>query len=212
MIPMTFPLRYGWRTAAVAAAFALSTATFAQAPADAPATPPKPTEPKPAEARPADAKPADARPEVRAGDGPLAALAWLPGCYRGTANQREFREQWLPLRGDLLVGASHTVAQSRTQDFSHMRIEPRADGVFYVITPSRQAELAFRLTSQESEGPDRIFTFTSASTAFPQRIIYRRGTEGWLYVHVEGPVGGEERRVIYPMRRIDCESGDFLLQ
>jgi hypothetical protein len=164
--------------------------------------------PAPAEPRPADATPA----ETRAGEGPLATLGWLPGCYRGTANQREFREQWLPLRGDLLVGASHTVLAGKTQDFSHMRIEPRADGVYYVITPSRQPELAFRLTGQEADGPDRVFTFSSGGATFPQRIVYRRATGGWLYIHVEGPVGGEERRVIYPMRRIDCEGGEFIDQ
>ena len=194
--------------AAALAALLVSFVAFAQGAAS-----PAPAEAKPADAKPADPKPADTKPAEAAHE-PLSmeSLSWLAGCWRGTANQREFREHWLPLRGDLLVGASHTVAQARTQDFSHMRIEPRADGVFYVITPSRQPELAFRLTSQESEGPDRIFTFTNASPAFPQRIIYRRGTEGWLYVHVEGPVGGEERRIIYPMRRIDCESGEFVAQ
>ena len=173
----------------------VAAATIAQAP------PPAPADAKPAEGQPAEAAPAA---------GPLGMFAWLPGCYRGTANQREFREQWLPLRGDLLVGASHTVFAGKTQDFSHMRIEPRADGPWYVITPSRQPELAFRLSGQESEGPDRIFTFAREAATFPQRIVYRRGTGGWVYIHVEGSVGGEDRRVIYPMRRVDCEGGEFI--
>jgi hypothetical protein len=50
----------------------------------------------------------------------------------------------------------------------------------------------------------------NATHDFPQTIIYRRGTGGWLYVHVEGALGGEDKRIIYPMRRIDCESGEFL--
>jgi hypothetical protein len=29
-------------------------------------------------------------------------------------------------------------------------------------------------------------------------------------VHVEGKLGGEDRRVIYPLRRIDCEGGEFI--
>ncbi|HVF63493.1 MAG TPA: DUF6265 family protein [Casimicrobiaceae bacterium] len=154
---------------------------------------------------PTDVKPDDAKLQ-----GPLAKLAWLSGCFRGTANQREFREHWLPLRGDLLVGASHTVTQGRTQDFSHMRIEPRTDGVFFVVTPARQPEIAFRLTGEESDGPDRIYTFTNAATSFPQRLVYRRGSEGWMYVHVEGQLNNEERKVIYPMRRIVCETGELI--
>ena len=62
------------------------------------------------------------------------------------------------------------------------------------------------------DGTDAVYTFVNPAHDFPQRIVYRRGTEGWLYVHVEGKLKGEERRIIYPMRRIDCESGEFLRQ
>lgn len=159
----------------------------------------------PADARPAEAKPAESRPE-----GPLAQLAWLAGCWRGSVNQREFREHWLPLRGDLLIGVGHTVAGGRTQDYEYVRLELRADGVHYVAAPRNQKETAFRLADRKLDGPDEIFTFTNPGHDFPQSIVYRRGTEGWLYVHVEGKIGSEERKVIYPFRRVDCESGEFL--
>src|SRR5512141_84697 len=51
----------------------------------------------------------------------LAQLAWLEGCWRGVANDREFREHWLPLRGDLLVGVSHTVMEGKTVGFEYLR-------------------------------------------------------------------------------------------
>ncbi len=140
----------------------------------------------------------------------LSDLSWLSGCWRGSVNQREFREHWLPLRGNLLIGAGHTVTQERTQDFEYVRIEPRADGLHYVAQPSAGKETAFRLADRQVDGPDTIFTFANDTHDFPQRIVYRRGTEGWLYIHVEGRVQGEERKVIYPLRRIDCESGDLI--
>jgi hypothetical protein len=162
--------------------------------------------PPAAESKPAESKPVDTPPALASID----ALSWLPGCWRGTANQREFREHWLPLRGSLLVGAGHTVNAGRTQDFEYMRVEPRTDGLYYVAVPSGQKETAFKLASRETDGPDTIFTFANATNAFPQSIIYRRATGGWLYVHVEGKVGGEDRKVIYPLRRVDCETGDFI--
>jgi hypothetical protein len=140
----------------------------------------------------------------------LSDLSWLSGCWRGSVNQREFREHWLPLRGNLLIGAGHTVTQDRTQDFEYVRIEPRADGLHYIAQPSAGKETAFRLADRQVDGPDTIFTFANDAHDFPQRIVYRRGTEGWLYIHVEGRVQGEERKVIYPLRRIDCESGDLI--
>jgi hypothetical protein len=141
---------------------------------------------------------------------PLSDFAWLSGCWRGIVNQREFREHWLPLRGNLLIGAGHTVMQDRTQNFEYVRIEPRGDALYYVAQPSGGRETAFRLADRTEDGADTIFTFASDGQDFPQRIVFRRGSEGWLYIHVEGRQQGEERRVIYPLRRIDCESGEIL--
>lgn len=160
---------------------------------------------------PSQAQPAAAGTEsAGSSDGTLAALGWLSGCWRGSVNQREFREHWLPLRGNLLIGAGHTVMGGRTQDFEYLRLEERLDGVYYVAAPVRQKETAFRFVDRKSDGPDSIFTFSNPAQDFPQTIIYRRASEGWLYVHVEGKLGGEERRVIYPFRRVDCETDELI--
>jgi len=165
--------------------------------------------PTPPPAR-AEAKPVPAGTAEAAG--PLAQLAWLEGCWRGSVNKREFREHWLPLRGNLLIGASHTVLQDRTQDFEYVRVESRGDGLHYVAQPSGGRETTFRLADRQMDGADTVYTFANDAQDFPRRIVYRRGSEGWLYIHVEGRVQGEERRVIYPLRRIDCESGDVILK
>ena len=142
----------------------------------------------------------------------LSDLSWLAGCWRGSVNQREFREHWLPLRGNLLIGASHTVLQDRTQDFEYVRVESRGDGLHYIAQPSGGRETTFHLADRQMDGADTVYTFANDAQDFPRRIVYRRGSEGWLYIHVEGRVQGEERRVIYPLRRIDCESGDVILK
>jgi len=140
----------------------------------------------------------------------LASLAWLDGCWRGEVAQYEFREHWLPLSGGLMVGAGHVVFQGKTQDYGFLRLETRQDGVYYVSISSARKEAAFRLTATTIDDKDTIFTFTNPVDEFPLRVVYRRGTEGWLYAAVEGKVKGEETTVIYPMRRVDCQSGDIL--
>jgi hypothetical protein len=144
----------------------------------------------------------------------LEPLAWLEGCWRGDVNQREYHEHWMPLRGGMLIGASQTVMQGRMQGYEHLRLESRPDGVYYVATPSGKEETAFRLHEQtvdKAEGRnDTIFTFTNPRPDFPQRIVYRRASAGWLYASVEGKVGGADRQVTYPMRRVDCESGEVI--
>ena len=140
----------------------------------------------------------------------LEPLAWLHGCWEGKVNFRDFREEWLPLKSDVMVGVSQTVLQGKMVDFEYLRLEQRPEGVFYVAAPSGKKETRFRLSGKTQDGADEIFTFENLVDDFPQRIIYRRGTEGWLYAHVEGKLNGEERKVIYPMRRVDCGTGEFI--
>jgi hypothetical protein len=168
--------------------------------------------PTPAEAAKATS-PAPAEP-AKAPSPPLElnSLAWLEGCWRGEVSQYEFREHWLPLRGGLMVGAGHSLMQGKTQDYGYLRLETRPDGVYYVAIPPGKKESSFKLTATASDDKDTIFTFTNSVDEFPQRILYRRGIEGWLYATVEGKVNGENRKVIYPMRRIDCQSGTVILK
>ena len=140
----------------------------------------------------------------------LGSLSWLDGCWRGEVAKYEFREHWLPLRGGLMVGAGHVVFEGKTQDFGYLRLETRPDGVYYVSISSARKELSFKLTATSIDEKDTIFTFTNPVDEFPQRVIYRRAQDGWLYATVEGKVGGEDKKVIYPMRRVDCQSGDFI--
>jgi hypothetical protein len=140
----------------------------------------------------------------------LEPLGWLHGCWDGKVNQRDFREEWLPLRGDMMIGVSQTVSQGKTQDFEYLRLELRPEGIFYVAVPSGKKETSFRLSGSTRDGENEIFTFDNPVDEFPQRIIYRRGSEGWLYAHVEGKLNGASRSVIYPMRRVDCASGELI--
>jgi hypothetical protein len=178
---------------AITSAAAQTTPTQAPAPAVAPA-----------------AKPDAAKPDA----GALASLAWLEGCWRGTAGPREFREQWMPLFGGMMIGVSQTVEKGATQGFEYLRLEARPEGVFYVAATSGRTETAFRFEGETvdttMERHDAVFTFVNPKLDFPAKIAYRRATEGWLYASVEGKVNGVERKATYPMRRISCESGEFI--
>jgi len=155
---------------------------------------------------PAELKPAEENRPASA----LAPLSWLEGCWRGNVNDREFREQWLPLRGDLMVGVSHTVYEGKTQSYEYLRIENRADGVHYVAVPAKVGETAWKLEQTTVDGAITTFTFANPTLDFPRQLSYRRDIDGWLYATLDGKVQGVDRQVIYPMRRVDCESGDLI--
>lgn len=196
------------RAGALAAVWLIATMAVAQAPAP----PPSGREPPRYQPAAPEAAPEAERATQPADAGPLAPLEWLAGCWQGAVNQREFREQWLPLRGGMLIGAGQQVSRGRMQDYEYLRIESRADGIVFSQFSGDRKEMAFKLASTTTEDKDTIFTFANVADAFPARLVYRRGADGWLYETIEGTLEGKERRVIYPLRRIDCESGELILK
>jgi hypothetical protein len=189
-------------------------------------TPPAPPSPSAAPAAPAPAAPAEATapastpaggpkapaPAAEGGSG-IDQLAWLAGCWSGEVNKREFLEHWLPLRGGMMIGVSHTVMAGRTLDYEYLRLEQRDSDAYYVTAPPGKPETAYRLAGvTKPDDTHTVFDFTNPTETFPQKISYQRGAEGWLYAEVDGKVNGADRKVIYPMRRVSCESGAFILK
>lgn len=183
------------RAAVLPLAFVASLASAQPATGPA-AAPPSPT--------PAPAAPAD----------PLAEFAWLDGCWKGSVNQRDFREHWMAPQGGMLLGVSQVVMAGKTVGYEYLKIERRPDGVYYVAVPSDGKEEAFRYAGvtidTAGDRGDHLFAFENPALEFPKRIVYRQATGGWLYAQVEGKVNGADRQVIYPMRHVDCATGAFL--
>ncbi len=141
----------------------------------------------------------------------LASLSWLEGCWQGDVNQREFTEQWMPARAGAMQGTSRMVMAGKSQGDEKLRLESRTDGIYYVVAPDGQKEQAFRFIGKtvdmiEGRGDD-IFTFENPTQEFPQRIVYRHTAGGGLFAQVEGKVNGADRKIIYPMHKIDCGAG-----
>ena len=221
MNPSRYPF-YAVRSMLLAslAAVALLLATGAaaqQAPAPAPiAQPAEPTAPvttAPAAApvTPGAAAPAPAH-AAQVVPGPIAPLAWLQGCWRGEVNQREFREYWMPPQGDVMVGVGQLALDGRMNDYEYLRLESRDGAILFSQFSGDRKELAFKLATTTTDDKDTVFTFANTTSAFPARLIYRRGgTDGWLYETIEGPLNGANKSVIYPLRRVDCETDEFIL-
>jgi len=138
----------------------------------------------------------------------LASLAWLEGCWKGAVTQHEFTERWNAASGDAMKGTSRMVIGGVSQGDDALRLEARADGLYYVITPAAGKEMSLRFvgrTTDTVEGrSDEIFTFENPAQPYPQRIAYRHTAGGALYAEVAGKVNGAERTVIYPMGKVEC--------
>jgi hypothetical protein len=99
----------------------------------------------------------------------------------------------------MLVGMSRTVADGRTASFEFMRIEARADGIYYVAQPGGRPPVDFKLASESATD----LTFVNPGHADRlKKVIYRRGVDDRLNARIEGESGGKAFAEDYPYRRV----------
>jgi hypothetical protein len=114
-------------------------------------------------------------------------LAWMSGSWEGTAGKASIEEHWTPVAGGTLFGVSRTIVEGKTVAFEFLRIEARADGIFYVAQPGGRLPTDFKLT--RLEGSEAVFE--NLQHDFPQRIIYKKNADGTLDARVEGERNGK---------------------
>ncbi len=130
-------------------------------------------------------------------------LAWLSGCWRSEGGEAGSGEQWLPLAGQTLLGASRTVRGGATVGYEFMQIRQQADGsVVFAALPNGRNETLFTLLP----GAPLEAVFENAGNDFPQRVIYRLEEGGRLRARIEGRRGGAPTGIDFPMQRTPCEA------
>lgn len=130
----------------------------------------------------------------------LAALRWLAGCWERRTPERVTLEMWMRPEGELMLGASRTVAGGLTREFEQLHLEARGDTLIYTAVPSGQKETAFRSNQLSDSG----FVVENPAHDFPQRISYRRRGADSLLARIEGKGPSGTRGIDFPMQRVSC--------
>jgi len=66
----------------------------------------------------------------------LNDLAWITGDWQsGPGGRAQVEEHWTKPAGATMMGVSRTIVGEKTAEFEFLRIEQRADGIFYVAHP-----------------------------------------------------------------------------
>lgn len=121
----------------------------------------------------------------------LQDLGWLAGYWVQDRENIRMEECWLEPMGGLMVGMHRDVKASGHVFYEYLRIEERADGIYYVAKPSNQAEASFRLVGLEA---GRQVVFENKAHDFPQRIVYFLEPDGSLRANIEGV--NDDRNVV----------------
>jgi len=128
----------------------------------------------------------------------LQDIGWLAGDWQLTDGKQCVEEHWTAPSSNMLVGTSRTVEGGRTVSFEFMRIEARADGVFYVAQPGGKPPVDFKLASDTAS--ELVFVNPGHADHL-KRVVYKTQGAGRLSARVEGEDGGKAFAVDYPYRR-----------
>lgn len=141
---------------------------------------------------------------VAALPGPIDDLAWLSGCWMSSNQEPGSAEHWMLPAGGTMIGMNRTVSGGKTVAFEFMRIVEQEDGgLEFIASPSGQKTTGFTMTNVTN----REVIFENPDHDFPQRIIYRLVSDEELLGRIEGTIDGVERAADFPMKKVDCESG-----
>ncbi len=121
----------------------------------------------------------------------LADISWISGDWQTEpGGRRQIEEHWTKVAGNSMLGMSRTVAGDKTVEFEYLRIEQRADGIYYVAHPkARCPGTDFKLTRASATEA----VFENPQHDFPKRIIYRKSGDDSLTASIDA---GEGTRAI----------------
>jgi uncharacterized protein DUF6265 len=125
----------------------------------------------------------------------LADLAWLTGDWQTPPGGRaQIEEHWTKAAGGSMIGMGRTIAGEKTWEFEYLRIEQRADGIYYVAHPKGQCPgTDFKLT--RASATDVVFE--NPQHDFPKRIIYRKDGDDGLAASIDGGEGTKSMSFTY---------------
>src|SRR5215203_2551671 len=117
----------------------------------------------------------------------LADISWISGDWQtGPGARAQIEEHWTQAAGATMMGVSRTVAGEKTVEFEYLRIEQRADGIYYVAHPkARCPGTDFKLTRASATEA----VFENPQHDFPKRIIYRKTANDALTASIDGGEG-----------------------
>ena len=119
----------------------------------------------------------------------ITQLDWLSGTWESAGGRSQTEEHWTGVAGGTMLGISRTVSGDRTRFFEFLRIETRADGLYYVAQPQGRPGTDFKLVRVEGQSA----TFENLAHDFPKRIIYRKNADGSLTARIEGDGSEKEK-------------------
>jgi len=120
-------------------------------------------------------------------------LAWMSGSWATVNGKTQIEEHWTKPAGDSMIGMGRSISGGKTVFFEYLRIEARADGIFYVAHPKARPGTDFKLTRLSANEA----LFENPAHDNPKKILYRKNADGSLTAHIEGDEKGKSLSEVF---------------
>lgn len=129
----------------------------------------------------------------------VADLGWLTGAWVGPASRAQSEEHWIAPKAGVMLGLSRTIVRDRMVAFEFLRIEKRADGIYYVAQPGGRPPTDFKLSKSTATSA----VFENPKHDHPKIITYRLEDARTLVAVIEGDEGGQHKKQEFRFCRDD---------
>ncbi len=132
----------------------------------------------------------------------IQKVEWLIGTWENKTPRGSVFENWQKLDDNELFGRSYALNGIDTMFFEQVQLVQDGDSLFYIPTVINQNDgmpIQFALTSIS----DSSMVFEHPYHDFPQIIRYVRINKDSLEATVSGINNGEQREIVFPMRRVE---------
>lgn len=132
---------------------------------------------------------------------PIKKAAWLIGTWETKTKRGSLYEHWRKVTDVEFAGKSFMLKDNDTIVFETIRLVQERDSLFYIPIARNQnnnSPVRFALTVITADK----MVFENPKHDFPQVITYTKAGTDSLQAVVSGIVNGQERKEIFPMRRI----------
>jgi len=118
----------------------------------------------------------------------LAPVSWLAGDWETRYATPYVEEHWTGPAGGAMLGTSRAIRDNKMVEFEFMRLEARADGIFYMPQPFGKPPVDFKFTPTVNH--EAVFANPGHSDHL-KKITYRKNRDGTLTARIEGENNGK---------------------
>ena len=136
------------------------------------------------------------------GTSDIEKAEWIIGTWENVTPKGSIYETWSIVYADEYEGKSYMLKEKDTVVFETVSMVQKEGGLFYIPAVKNQNEgLPVRFTLKSIS--ETRFVFENPEHDFPQVISYVQIGNDSLVAEISGIADGEERKVGFPMKRMN---------